>query len=92
MNGNRAIARVLVLAVLVVQFGLVQHSIEHGAPLPDAGCEVCVAGAHHAPGPLHYALPQPEPHTAPVSSPRRTALLHTRRASAHGVRAPPVIV
>lgn len=52
----RRAAFALALVVLAFQFGLVQHSIEHGAPFPDAGCEVCVAGGHHASLPVVGAL------------------------------------
>lgn len=82
---------VLVLAVLVVQFGLVQHSIEHGAPFPDAGCEVCVAGVHHVPLPA-VGAPVVVPATAAVRYLGAQAIAPARKLhTVHLARGPPAL-
>ncbi|MCA1799345.1 MAG: hypothetical protein LC632_07770 [Xanthomonadaceae bacterium] len=82
---------VLVLAVLVVQFGVVQHSIEHGAPFPDAGCEVCVAGVHYGTVDTVTTNSPPDLYAASSLVPQQVARRAAKVAAAHRVRAPPIL-
>lgn len=87
--GLRIVA--LAAVVLLVQFGLVQHSIEAGPQHTDTACEFCVAGDHHTPlqgdveartpVPAAALLPRPAFTLDPASTPR----------SAHRVRGPPTL-
>lgn len=91
LTGPRARRGVLLLvvAVLTVQFGLIQHVIDAGSQHADLTCEFCVAGDHHSSlvtttdghVPVHVAAPLKVLH--PLVFPAGTA------SAAHRVRGPP---
>lgn len=79
----------LAAVLVVVQLGLVQHSIEHQPAHLDVACEYCAAG--HTPGtPLpDVAIPAPDASAAPLQSLFAGTVLPASPARAHRARAPP---
>lgn len=85
----RAGAVALVFAVIVVQFGLVKHTIEAGPQHADVACEFCVAGDHHSPLAASVAHVVPIPTAAPPRALHPVVTPAAPERAAHRVRGPP---
>ena len=82
----------LAVAVIVLQFAAVQHSIEHGGTAPDIGCEICVSGVSHASLSTHAAAPHP---VTAASEPARQDPAPAAPLARHArppARGPPILV
>ncbi len=88
---RRGLSAALALAVLAVQFGLVQHSIEAAPGHLHEVCGYCITADHQPPVPAASAIPIATPviSTATVAVVPSTPYAPLR--AAHQVRAPPAI-
>lgn len=91
LAGQRARRGVMliVLAVLTVQFGLIQHVIDAGPQHVEATCGLCVTGDHNAPLIMDADGGEPSLVAAPVKALHPVPETAAPGSAAHRVRGPP---